>query len=164
MPSHRSAPLPGADRDTLGRRFPMMNHVLRDRGLADRDAEFEQFAVNPRGAPKCVGLRHLADKITDLGGNSAPSGPPRSALPLPVHAETEFLPLDDGLGLDEGQRPSPIGPDSRKDDQKGPVSVQDIELVTEREVFQDQRAMELQGRQQRAEQDENHRGYDTMQL
>lgn len=44
-----------------------------DRGLADLDAELEQFAVNAGGAPERVGLAHPADQITDLGAHPGPS-------------------------------------------------------------------------------------------
>ena len=56
------------------------------------------------------------------------------------------MPPDNGLGLDNGQPISPVGPDSGQDDPKGPVSVrqagsfrvplEDIELMAECEVLQ----------------------------
>ena len=77
------------------------------------------------------------------------------------------MPPDNGLGLDNGQPISPVGPDSGQDDPKGPVSVrqagpfrisfQDIELMPEREVFQDRRAMGPQNREEPSEEDEYHR-------
>ena len=45
-------------------------------GLADLDAELEQFAVDAGGAPERVGQAHPADQITDLGAHL---GPPQTA-------------------------------------------------------------------------------------
>jgi hypothetical protein len=128
--------------------------------------------VNPGSAPEWVRLRHLSDEITDVLGNPPPTRPSRSALPSPVQSESSPLPLDDGLGLDNGQRLSPIGPNTREDDAQGSVSVrqagpfsialQDTELVAKNEVLQQQRAMGLQGREERSEKDEYQRGYDMM--
>ena len=35
-------------------------------GVADVDAEFEQFPVNARRTPQRVGLPHTVDRITDF--------------------------------------------------------------------------------------------------
>jgi hypothetical protein len=40
--------------------------MLRNRGLADLDAEFEQFPVDPGRSPDRVGGVHLSDQITNL--------------------------------------------------------------------------------------------------
>jgi hypothetical protein len=70
------------------------------------------------------------------------------------------VPPDDDLRLDDGERFSPVGPESGKQDPECPVSVdqagpfgvplQDIELMTKREVLQDQRTAGLQCREKRA--------------
>ena len=49
----------------LGRRGPTTHHVCPDRGFGDRDAEFQQLAVDARGAPGWVGVAHLADEHLD---------------------------------------------------------------------------------------------------
>ena len=41
-------------------------HPPPDRGLADLDAELEQFTVNARRAPQRIGVAHAADQITDV--------------------------------------------------------------------------------------------------
>ena len=53
--------------------FGSPRHVSADRGLADLDAELEQFAVDAGRAPERVGQAHLADQITDLGAHLGPS-------------------------------------------------------------------------------------------
>ena len=45
-------------------------------GLADLDAELEQFAVDAGRAPERIGEAHPADQITDFGTHL---GPPRTA-------------------------------------------------------------------------------------
>ena len=44
-----------------------------DRGLADLDAELEQFAVDAGRAPERVGEAHSTDQITDFGAHLGPS-------------------------------------------------------------------------------------------
>ncbi|TPV99489.1 MAG: hypothetical protein USCAAHI_01074 [Beijerinckiaceae bacterium] len=46
--------------------FGPPRQVSPDRGLADLDAELEQFAVDAGGAPERVGQAHPADQITNL--------------------------------------------------------------------------------------------------
>jgi len=50
----------------LRRRHPPPRHLLCDRGLSDVDAELEQFAVDPRRAPKRVGDTHLANEAANV--------------------------------------------------------------------------------------------------
>jgi len=49
--------------------FGPPRQVFPDRGLADFDAELEQFAVDSGRAPEWVGQAHAADQITDLGAH-----------------------------------------------------------------------------------------------
>ena len=53
--------------------FGPPRQVSPDRGLADFDAELEQFAVDSGRAPERVGQAHAADQITDLGAHLGPS-------------------------------------------------------------------------------------------
>jgi hypothetical protein len=48
-------------------------HESPDGGLADFNAEHEQFAMNARRTPDWVGHAHLADQITDLGACLRPA-------------------------------------------------------------------------------------------
>ena len=60
--------LPGRGGD-----FRSPRQVSPDCGLADVDAELEQFAVDAGRAPERVGEAHLADQIADLGAHLGPS-------------------------------------------------------------------------------------------
>jgi hypothetical protein len=53
--------------------FGPPRQVSPDRGLADLDAELEQFTVDAGCAPERVGQAHPADQITDLGAHLGPS-------------------------------------------------------------------------------------------
>src|SRR4029453_7206455 len=56
-------------------RPPMPDHVPGDSRLRDLDAWFLKLPVNPRRAPKGVGLGHLSDERSDLRGDSRTAGP-----------------------------------------------------------------------------------------
>jgi hypothetical protein len=82
------------------------------------------------------------------------------------------VPSNDGIGLDDGQRRSPVGPESGEDDPKGSISIrqagplriplENMELMAKREVLEGQCAMGLQGREQRSEKDGYHGDHDIM--
>jgi len=126
----------------------MAHHVLRDGGLADINAELEEFTMNSRSTPEGIISRHLPDEITDFLVDLSSARPPRSALPSPVQSESPAVPPNDGVRLDHDQPTSPVGPNSRQDDPQGSISIrqagsfgiplEDIELMTECEVLQDQ--------------------------
>ena len=48
-------------------------HPPPDRGLADVDAELEQFPVDARCTPQRVGITHAADQITRFWAGPGPS-------------------------------------------------------------------------------------------
>jgi hypothetical protein len=49
------------------RGWPPLGHVFCHRGLADLDAELEQFAVDARRAPVRIGDAHFADQLANFG-------------------------------------------------------------------------------------------------
>jgi hypothetical protein len=56
--------------------FGSPQHVSPDGSLTHLDAELEQLAVNPRGAPERICGTHLADQIANLGGRlGSPDAP-----------------------------------------------------------------------------------------
>ncbi len=54
------------------------DHVPADGCLADFDAQFEQFALNPGRTPERVRGAHLPDQLTNLAIHARPSGASRS--------------------------------------------------------------------------------------
>ena len=67
---------------SLGWRLASATHVFRDRRLTDVDPQFQQFAMNPRGTPTRVRLRHRANQCPDVRGHRRSSDAP-PALPIP---------------------------------------------------------------------------------
>jgi len=58
---------------SLRGRFVSPDHVFANAAFRDVDAEFEQFAMDPRCAPKEILPAHLADQISDLARNEGSS-------------------------------------------------------------------------------------------
>jgi len=92
-----------------------LDHVLRDCGLADLDAQLEELSVDSRRAPQWVDRRHLADQLTHFSRHSRPTWPAVAILPSPVEAEAFAVPADDRLGLDDEQGSTPVGPEAAED-------------------------------------------------
>src|SRR6266446_1665890 len=82
--------------------IPPRYHVDGKRGLGDRDAEFEQFAVNLGSAPQRVLKTHSSDQLAHLAGDPRPA-PGRAGFPSPVAGKTLAMPAYDSLGPDDAQ-------------------------------------------------------------
>src|SRR6516162_2227850 len=76
--------------------------VNGNRRLGDRDAEFEQFAVNLGGAPQRVLKTHSSDQVAHLSGDPR-SATRRAGFPSPVAGKTLAMPAHAGLGPDDAQ-------------------------------------------------------------
>src|SRR5262245_34150898 len=68
--------------------IPPRYHVDGNRGLGDRDAEFEQFTVNLGSAPQRVLKTHSSDQVAHLLSDPRPA-PGRAGFPSPVAGNTE---------------------------------------------------------------------------
>lgn len=143
---------PGLGRGTTGAR----DHVLGDGTLRDADAQFEQLAVDPRGAPQRVGSAHLPDQADQLAIDRPPAISTRAALPFPEQAKAGSMPADDRVGTHDLQTGLPGPPPSREPDPKGAIwtrqpwwpggAVEHQELVTESQVLEGQVATPPQRR------------------
>src|SRR5262247_1245727 len=90
-------------RPTLTRSSGTFDHVLGDGRFSDRDAELEQFAMDPRRTPQPVGPAHLPDQIADLLGDRRPAtAGPRP--PAPERLEAASMPADHGVRIDNRDR------------------------------------------------------------
>ncbi len=87
----------------LRRRPSSSRHILGHAGLANVDAEFDQFAVYARCAPQRVGNAHLSDQLPNLGRHSG-TAPTSPRLPAPITAETFAMPLHHGIRPAYGKR------------------------------------------------------------
>ena len=92
------------------------HHVFADAGLADVDAEFEQFAVNAGCTPSGILAAHPAG--SDLGPREKrrASGLAAPNLPGPEQAKTLAMPGHDRFGLHDDQRRAPIAPEAGQPD------------------------------------------------
>src|SRR6516164_133781 len=79
---------------------PPRYHVDGNRRLGDRDAEFEQFAVNLGGAPQRVLKTHSSDQVAHLSGDPRPATR-RAGFPSPVAGKSLAMPAHDSLGPDD---------------------------------------------------------------
>ena len=146
----------------LGRRATSaMGHVFRDGSLSEGDPELEQLAVNPGSAPQRIGATHLADQIDGVRGDRRSADSARPASPPPEEAETCSLPSDDGVRLEDPERPFPSIPSVGEPDPEGAVrgpqarsvgaAAQDEQLVAQGQVFQEQVPTRFQRRGGEAE-------------
>src|ERR1700730_2993892 len=96
---------------SLGGRPGSLDHVLRDAGLSDFKAEFEQLAMNTGGAPQWIVSAHPSDQraqvCVDLRSTSKGAGSPppvtAKAGPMPAH---QSLRSDDHDGPEDRWEPS----------------------------------------------------------
>src|SRR5207247_2194360 len=96
---------------SLGGRPGSLEHVLRDPGLSDSKAEFEQLAMDTGDAPQWIVSAHPSDQRAqvrvDLRSTSKGAGFPSpispEAGPMPAH---KSLRPDDCDGLEDRWKPS----------------------------------------------------------
>ena len=95
-------------------------HVLLDRPLAHADAELEQFAADPFGAPQPVGSGHGLDQVDELHAQPPPCPPP-PGLMVPEEGEQVAMPAEEGVGLDHREGIAPRGVQPGQEHQDKPV-------------------------------------------
>ena len=95
-------------------------HVLLDRPLAHADAEREQFAADPFGAPQPVGSGHGLDQVDELHAQPPPCPPPPGRM-VPEEGEQVAMPAEEGVGLDHMEGIAPRGVQPGQEHQDKPV-------------------------------------------
>src|SRR5205809_1481232 len=89
---------------SLGRRSTSLDHVLRDAGLSDLEAELEQLAMDARRSSQRIFRAHPPDQRAqirvDLRSTSKGAG-----FPTPVPTEAGAMPADEGLRSDDSDGP-----------------------------------------------------------
>jgi len=129
----------------LGRRPAWrLGETPGDSAFGNRDPEFEELSVNPRGTPERIRGRDAANqrpnrKVEARAARSS-RGP---AAPEPPEALT--MPTNDRLGPHEDQGLSPLGPQAAKDDPEQAIgrlqpgatgrAGQNTQLVTQGEIL-----------------------------
>ena len=129
----------------MRRRLPTAYDVLAHAGLADIDAEFEQFAVDAGRAPKRILAAHLPNQLANLFRHRWASGLAVTNFPGPEQLEALAVPANDGFRSDDHQGRSPVDPNlaqPRPEESIGGAqfrplhrATQDAELVAERDVL-----------------------------
>src|SRR5580700_825187 len=92
----------------LRRRLPLAYHVFAHAGLADVDAEFEQFATDAGRAPKWILAAHLPDQASHVFRSRRSARLTATNFPRPKEPEALVVPGNDGFRLDDDQGRSPI--------------------------------------------------------
>ena len=109
------------------------------------DSQLEQLAMNPWCSAERVGVRHLNDKVTDLGADRRPAWAFTSGLVPPEQLETLSMPPNDSLGFDDDQWLPPVYPKATRHYPEKTVfcsnlrpflvTFPDGQLLAERKVF-----------------------------
>src|SRR5665811_175556 len=81
----------------LRRRIPTAGHVFAHAGFADVNAQFEEFSVDARSAPKRVLAAHLPNQLTDFLRHRRAAALAAANLPSPKQSKSLAVPSDDGL-------------------------------------------------------------------
>jgi hypothetical protein len=76
---------------SLGRRSTSLDHVLRDAGLTDLEAELEKLAMNARRSPQRIFRAHPPDQRAQIRGDLRPASK-RAGFPPPVTTEAGPMP------------------------------------------------------------------------
>jgi len=98
----------------LRRRIPTVDQVFAHAGLADVNAQFEEFTVDARSAPKRVLAAHLPNQLTDFLRHRRAAALASANFPSPKQAKSLAVPRYDGLGFDDAKSRAPFVPDSTK--------------------------------------------------
>src|SRR5690349_16179438 len=74
----------------------MPRHILGYGSLADRDAQLEHLAMDPRSTPEWIGQADVADQRPNVRGQLRTTTG-RPWLPSPVQTKTRAVPTDYGF-------------------------------------------------------------------
>lgn len=78
------------------------------------DIELAKLAHDAWRTPGRIGSPHVLDEFPNFLGDRRSTGSATLTEPPPVISEALFLPGDHGMGLGEGERLFPAGPESRQ--------------------------------------------------
>src|SRR5258706_6199810 len=154
---------------SLGGRPGSLDHVLRDARLSDLKAEFEQLAMDARGAPQWIVNAHLPDQSPQarIELRSASEG---AGFPTPVMAKAGPMPTQQGLRSDDSDGPEHRWKQSRQQDQEQAIPICELgatphpalqhnQLMTERRVLGLKSALRLERRDGQGQEEEEERDH-----
>jgi hypothetical protein len=155
----------------LGRRSTSLDHVLRDAGLSDLEAELEQFTMDAGRALQRIFRAHPPDQRAQIRGDLRPASK-GAGFPTPVPTEAGPMPTHQGLGPDDHDGPEDRWEPSIQLDQEQTIPICELDttphpplqhnqLMTERRVLCLKSALRLERRgeqgQEKAEQSDHRR-------
>src|SRR5262249_26586876 len=113
---------------SLGGRPGSLDHVLRDARLSDFKAEFEQLAMDARGAPQWIVNAHPPDQRAQVRVDlrTAPKG---VGLPPPVPTEAGSMPTYESLGPDDRDGLEDRGKPSIQHDQEKAIPIRELDAT-----------------------------------
>ena len=88
--------------------------------LVDHQAQFQQFAVNPRCSPTIL-PRHPSDELSELLWDPGTADPFGSGYQPPEQPEALALPADHRIGLDDDEGVGPVVPGVAKEHPEYPI-------------------------------------------
>src|SRR5690349_10199914 len=113
---------------SVGGRPGSLDHVLRDAGLSDFKAEFEQLAMNARRAPQRIFRTHPPDQRAhirvDMRSTSKTAG-----FPTPVPTEPGPMPTHEGLGPDDRDSLEDRWKPSIQHDQEQAIPIRELDAT-----------------------------------
>ncbi len=138
----------------------MLGPILPDGRIRYVNVQLEKLRLDAPTTPSRVRLPHASDEPNELavGGRTAafPLG-----LAAPEEPESQAMPLQDGLGLNEEQGFPPVVEHGAQGQPKQAIghfklglrsgALQNRQLVTECEIFEDQLRTTAKGRKQNPE-------------
>src|SRR5260370_29526479 len=113
----------------LRRRVSTADHVFAHAGLADINAELEEFTVDARSAAKRILAAHPPNQFTDLLRHRRAAAWAAANFPSPKQSKSFAVPRDDGFRFDDAQSRAPFGPGSTKPSPQAPVKSIQLRLL-----------------------------------
>jgi len=114
---------------SLGRRPTSLDHVLRDAGPSDLEAELEQLAMDARSSPQRIFRADPADERAQCRVDLWPASK-GAGFPTPVPTEAGPMPTDKGLRSDDCDGLEDRGKPSIQLDQEQTIPVREVDATT----------------------------------
>src|SRR2546430_14149004 len=114
---------------SLGGQPGSLDHVLRDTGLSDFKAEFEQLAMDTGGAPQWIVNAYLPDQRAQVRVDlrSASKG---AGFPSPISPEAGPVPAHKGLRPDDRDSLEDRWKPSIQHDQEQAIPIRELDTTT----------------------------------
>ena len=80
-----------------------MGPIMMDRFRSGINAEFEEFTVDARSAPKRILAAHLPNQLTDFQRHRRATALAAANFPSPKQSKSLAVPRDDGCRCDDAK-------------------------------------------------------------